>query len=111
MKDRLTAPVGGEAHDTRGTVDSAKHDMRGTANKAGDYGRGLVDQARDAVGDAGDYGRGLVDQARDAVGDAKARLTQAAEDAARSAQEAADSVRPHTIEVRVRPDVLCPPVY
>jgi ElaB/YqjD/DUF883 family membrane-anchored ribosome-binding protein len=83
VKDRLTAPVGGEAHDTRDTMDSAKHDMRATANKAGDYGRGLVDQARDAVGDA------------------KARLTQAAEDAARSAQEAADSVRPHTIEVRM----------
>ena len=42
------------------------------------------------------------DQARDAVGDAKARLNKAAEDAARSAQEAADSVRPHTAEVFLR---------
>lgn len=80
---RLTAPVGGEH--LGDTFDSAKPDTHKAAR------------------DAGNHGKGLVDQARDAVGDAKARLNKAAEDAARSAQEAADSVRPHTIEVLARP--------
>ena len=106
---RLTAPVGGDASDAHGTVDSATARAATAADKAGDHsrgalehGKGMMEQAKEAVGDA-------THQVSESVKDAKARLTQAAEDAARSAQEAADSVRPHTAEVRAR--LQLPPAW